>query len=124
MARDRLEDLNETNQEAPGGTQATHSASNVEFGELAEDLGEATRNTSVQSDLAMDGATGARARLQARARPVVRRAGHAVETGSDYLRTHDFDEIRGDLEREIRAHPIKSLAIALGTGYLLGKLFK
>ena len=124
MARDRYQELNETQQEAPGGTQATHSATNPDFGGLSEDLGEETRNTSVQSDLAMDGATGARARLQAAAKPVVHRAGRAVETGTDYLRSHDFEEIRGDLEREIRAHPIKSIAIALGARYLLGKIFR
>jgi len=123
MARDRYQDLN-SRQEAPGGTQATHSATQSDFGELSEDLGDETRNTSVQADLAMEGATGARARLQARAKPVVQRAGRAVETGSDYLRSHDIDEIRGDLEREIRAHPIKSIAIALGAGYLLGKIFR
>ena len=52
------------------------------------------------------------------------RASHAVEVSRDYLREHDFEDMRSDLEREIRAHPIKSIAIALGAGYVLGKLFK
>ena len=83
------------------------------FGDLSEDLGTETRNTGVQSDLAMEGATGARARLQSAARPV-----------AEYVRGHDIDEMRTDLEREIRAHPIKSIAIAIGAGYVLGRIFK
>lgn len=103
--------------EGPGGTQATHSASGRDFGDLSEDLGGETRHTGVASELGEDGVTGARARLQAR-------ASHAVEVSTDYLREHDLDEMRTDLEREIRAHPIKSIAIALGAGYVLGRLFR
>ena len=83
------------------------------FGDLSEDLGTETRNTGVQSDLAVEGATGARARLQTATRPV-----------AEYVRGHDIDEMRTDLEREIRAHPIKSIAIAIGAGYVLGRIFK
>ena len=124
MARDRHNDLNDINQEAPGGTQTTHSASGGDFGDLAEDLGQETRNTGVQSDLAMEGATGARARLQTAAGPMIKRARTAVDSSAEYLRGHDVDEMRSDLEREIRAHPIKSIALAIGAGYVLGRLFK
>ena len=103
--------------EGPGGTQATHSATNPEFGDISQDLGSETRHTGVQNELGIDGAEGPRARLQAR-------ASRAVEVSTDYLREHDLDEMRSDLEREIRAHPIKSIAIALGAGYVLGRIFK
>jgi ElaB/YqjD/DUF883 family membrane-anchored ribosome-binding protein len=84
--------------EGPGGTQATHSASHP------------SRDT-------INGLEGAGARLQARAQ-------RAVEVSTHYLSGHDVDEMRNDLEREIRAHPIKSIAIALGAGYVLGRLFR
>ncbi len=103
--------------EGPGGTQATHSATNPDFGGINEDLGTRTRNTGVQSELGIDGAEGPAARLQAR-------ASRAVEVSTDYLREHDVKEMRSDLEREIRAHPIKSIALALGAGYVLGRLFR
>jgi hypothetical protein len=64
-----------------------------------------------------DNPNGPRARLQ-------ERAGRALEVSTDYLRGHDIDDMRSDLEREIRAHPIKSIAIALGAGYVIGRLFK
>lgn len=103
--------------EGPGGTQATHNAPHPEFGDISQDLGAETRHTGVQNELGIDGAEGPRARLQAR-------ASRAVEVSTDYLREHDIDEMRSDLEREIRAHPIKSIAIALGAGYVLGRLFR
>ena len=85
--------------EGPGGTQATHAA------------------PSPDSDDARDFVEDARTRLQARAQ-------RAVEVSTDYLRGHDVEEMRSDLEREIRAHPIKSIAIALGAGYVLGRLLR
>jgi hypothetical protein len=103
--------------EGPGGTQATHSATDGEFGSISEDLGHETRNTGAMSELGIDAVNGARARIQAR-------ASRAVEVSSEYVRTHDVEEMRSDLEREIRAHPIKSIAIAIGAGYVLGKIFK
>jgi hypothetical protein len=109
MAREKVE--------GPGGTQATHSASKPDFGDMAQDLGARTRHTGVQSELGINGAEGPGARLQAR-------ASRAVEVSSEYLRDHDMEEMRTDLEREIRAHPIKSIALAIGAGYVLGRLFK
>lgn len=103
--------------EGPGGTQATHSATSGEFGDMSEDLGHETRNTGIPSDLGIDGINGMRSRLQTRAT-------RAVEVSTDYVRSHDVEEMRTDLEREIRAHPIKSIALAIGAGYVLGRLFK
>lgn len=103
--------------EGPGGTQATHAAPSGEFGNISDDLGHETRNTGIPSDLGIDGINGARARLQARAT-------RAVEVSSDYVRSHDIEDMRTDLEREIRAHPIKSIALAIGAGYIIGKIFK
>ena len=116
----KLDDLNDISREAPGGTQATHSATG-DFGDLSEDLGTETRNTGVQSDLAMNGATGARARLQSAAAPVVARARSAVDSSAQYLRGHDVEEMRSDLERVIRDHPIEALLVGAGIGYLLAR---
>lgn len=94
MAKDTLDDLNDTGVEAPGGTQATHSST----GRLER---------------------GPRVRMIA---PVVRRVGQAADAGASYVRNTDIMTMHGDLERGIREHPLKSIAIALGCGYLLSKL--
>ena len=103
--------------EGPGGTQATHSATNSELSDFTADAGSQTRDMGAADDVGTDRAAGPRARMQARAQK-------AVEVSRDYLREHDVEEMRSDLEREIRAHPIKSLAIALGAGYVLGRMFR
>ena len=41
---------------------------------------------------------------------------------ANYLRTNDVDVIGDDLANQIRRHPLLSAGIALGTGYLVGKV--
>lgn len=79
MADENSGDLNDTGVEAPGGTQATHSA------------------------------VTARARLA--------KVSDNVTENLERVR-----DMRSDLESEIREHPLKSIAIALGAGYLLAKI--
>lgn len=81
MAEDTFDDLNDIDVEAPGGTQATHSASAPRRG------------------------------------PRVR-----VAEGVAYVRANDIAGMRDDLEHQIREHPLRSIAIALGAGYLLSKI--
>ncbi|MGQ0815555.1 MAG: hypothetical protein ACT4O1_14040 [Gemmatimonadota bacterium] len=42
--------------------------------------------------------------------------------GADYLRDNDVEVIRDDLVSGIRRQPMRSVAIAVGAGYLLGKV--
>ena len=51
------------------------------------------------------------------------RVAERLSSGADYLRTNDVDVMRRDLIDEIRAHPLRSTAIAVGAGYLLGRIF-
>lgn len=45
-----------------------------------------------------------------------------VRAASDYVRNNDFGAIRADLESQVRAHPIATLAIGVAAGFLLGKI--
>ena len=45
-----------------------------------------------------------------------------VRAASDYVRNNDFGAIRADLESQVRAHPIATLAIGMAAGFLLGKI--
>jgi ElaB/YqjD/DUF883 family membrane-anchored ribosome-binding protein len=84
-----------------------------------------SENNEVEAKMAQEGNFGDLAEDQdGESHNLPARATRALEVGSDYLRGHDIEDMRNDLEREIRAHPIKSIAIALGAGYLIGKLFK
>mgnify|MGYP001130870422 CR=1 FL=1 len=49
--------------------------------------------------------------------------GDALESSAEYLRTHEMGTIRDDLKAQIRDHPFASVGIALGTGFVLGRVF-
>jgi len=46
----------------------------------------------------------------------------AAQRGSEYLMDNSFNDMAADLQRSIRLHPIRSVFISLGIGYLLGRL--
>ena len=57
-----------------------------------------------------------------RASDVVRGAGDALDSSADYVRNSSMKEVRSDLSEQIRAHPLLSVGVALGAGYLLSKI--
>jgi uncharacterized protein YjbJ (UPF0337 family) len=48
-------------------------------------------------------------------------AAHTLERAGSYLQQQDLGDIRADLEGIIRRHPMESLLIGLGIGYLLAR---
>jgi ElaB/YqjD/DUF883 family membrane-anchored ribosome-binding protein len=52
------------------------------------------------------------------------RAADALDRSGDYLRHSNPDTVRGDLEITIRKHPVESLLVGAGVGFLLGKVFR
>ncbi len=47
-----------------------------------------------------------------------------MQTSADWLRDADLDKIKGDVEKQVKEHPGRSLLVALGAGFLLAKLFR
>jgi ElaB/YqjD/DUF883 family membrane-anchored ribosome-binding protein len=43
---------------------------------------------------------------------------------SDYLREADLDELRSELEDQVRRNPLRSVLIAVGAGWLLGRIIR
>lgn len=62
--------------------------------------------------------------MQQHASRVTLRAGEALDMAAEYLRGHDPDEIREDLERSIRERPFLSVGLAAGAGFLLARLLR
>lgn len=62
--------------------------------------------------------------VQRRASRVAARASEALDSGAEYIRSRDPQEMRDDLERSIRAKPLLSVGIALGAGFLLARLLR
>jgi hypothetical protein len=47
-----------------------------------------------------------------------------MESTADWLRDADLDSLRSGIERQVKEHPGRTLLIAAGLGYLIGKAFR
>ena len=47
-----------------------------------------------------------------------------MQATADWLRDADMDSMRAGVERQVKEHPGRTLLIAVGLGYLLGKAFR
>lgn len=47
-----------------------------------------------------------------------------MQGAADWLRDADLDGVKSGLERQVKEHPGRTLAVAVGLGYLLGKAIR
>ena len=47
-----------------------------------------------------------------------------MQGAADWLRDADVDGLKAGIERQVKEHPGRSLAVAIGVGYRLGKAFR
>jgi ElaB/YqjD/DUF883 family membrane-anchored ribosome-binding protein len=47
-----------------------------------------------------------------------------MQTTADWVRNADMESVKTDIERQVKEHPARSLLVAVGLGYLLGKAFR
>jgi hypothetical protein len=52
------------------------------------------------------------------------RVAGGMQATADWLRDADLDNMKQGLERQVKEHPGRTLLIALGLGYVLGKAFR
>lgn len=62
--------------------------------------------------------------VQRRAGHAALRASEALDSSAEYIRSHDTAEMRDDLERAIRDRPLVSVGLAIGAGFLIGRLLR
>lgn len=60
---------------------------------------------------------------QGRAGEFAGRAASALEQSGNYLQRSNPDSVRSDLEMTIRQHPIESLLVGAGVGFILARMF-
>jgi vacuolar-type H+-ATPase subunit H len=58
---------------------------------------------------------------EGKAGEVAAKAADVLDRGGEYLQTADLQMVRSDLERVIREHPIESLLVGVGVGYLVAR---
>ncbi|HMG70833.1 MAG TPA: hypothetical protein VK544_06930 [Gemmatimonadaceae bacterium] len=47
-----------------------------------------------------------------------------MQSSAEWLRDADLDKIKEGVEKQVKEHPGRTLLVALGAGYLLGKVFR
>jgi ElaB/YqjD/DUF883 family membrane-anchored ribosome-binding protein len=47
-----------------------------------------------------------------------------MQASADWLRDADLDGLKAGVEKQVKDHPGRTLAVAVGLGYLLGKAFR
>lgn len=47
-----------------------------------------------------------------------------MQSGAEWLRDADMDKLKEGVEKQVKEHPARSLFVALGAGFLLGKILR
>ena len=47
-----------------------------------------------------------------------------MQSSAEWLRDADMDKLKQGVERQVKEHPARSLLVALGAGYLIGKVLR
>ena len=47
-----------------------------------------------------------------------------MQSSADWLRDADIEKLKAGVEKQVKEHPARSLLIALGAGYLIGKALR
>lgn len=47
-----------------------------------------------------------------------------MQSSADWLRDADIDKLKEGVEKQVKEHPARSLLVALGAGYLIGKVLR
>ena len=55
---------------------------------------------------------------------VTTRVAGGMEGAADWLREADLDGLKSSIEQQVKDHPGRTLLIAVGLGYLLGKALR
>jgi hypothetical protein len=47
-----------------------------------------------------------------------------MQSSADWIRDADMDKIKAGVEKQVKEHPARTLLVALGAGYLIGKAIR
>ena len=48
----------------------------------------------------------------------------SVQSSAEWIRDADLDKLKHGVEKQVKEHPARSLLVALGAGYLIGKILR
>lgn len=124
-AQEKLADVGSTVRER-GGQVKNSLADALHSG--AEKLRQRTSSTSTTGSTSqLAGATEAGSvalTADKRTTQVGNKVASGMDAAADFIRDADLDSLKTGVERQVKEHPGRTLLIAAGLGYLLGKAFR
>ena len=85
---------------------------------------EAGANALRQNKLATVTDTGTSATSDSSVTAVTDTLATGMQSSADWIRDADLDKLKSGVEKQVKEHPARSLIVALGAGYLIGKAFR
>jgi hypothetical protein len=84
---------------------------------------QALRHRSVSSDAAVAGSSVA-VTSDPNIAAVTDTLASGMESSAEWIRDADLDKLKQGVEKQVKEHPARSLLVALGAGYLIGKALR
>jgi len=85
---------------------------------------EAGANALRQNKLATASDTAATAPSDSSITAVTDTLATGMQSSADWIRDADIEKLKSGVEKQVKEHPARSLLVALGAGYLIGKAFR
>jgi len=120
-AKDKLADVGSTVREQTGAAK-DKLADALESG--AEKLRQRSSGGQLSGATAPSGSTALETTTDGKMTQVTDKVAGGMQATADWLRDADLDSMRLGVERQVKEHPGRTLLIAVGLGYLLGKAFR
>lgn len=107
-AKDKLADALESGAERL--RNRSHAAGSAGVGDAALAGATATGSTAIAGD--------------GRVAQISDRVAGGMERSAEWLRDADLDNLKAGIEEQVREHPARTLLLAAGLGYLIGRAFR
>lgn len=120
-AGDKLADVGSSVKERASGLKATLADALESGAERLRQQG--AGGGQIAGAAATGGSTGMVAEDNRLAQTTNQLAG-GLQASADWLRDADLDGLKASVEKQVKEHPGRTLAVAVGVGYLLGKAFR
>jgi hypothetical protein len=120
-AKDKLADVGSTVREQTGVAK-DKLADALESG--AEKLRQRSSGGQLSAATETSGSTALETTSDGKMTQVTDKVAGGMQATADWLRDADLDSVRLGVERQVKEHPGRTLLIAVGLGYLLGKAFR
>jgi hypothetical protein len=117
-AKDKLSDVGSSVRDRTAGAKDS-------LADMLESGAEKLRQRSGDGSLAGASSTGGTAAMaDDRMAQVTTKVASGMDATADWLRDADLDSLKASVETQVKEHPGRTLLIAVGLGYLLGKALR